>query len=90
MSSGLAATAPPAACRRSERSRACPTQFPGVRLERGKRFVQSGPALFTAGGLTSGIDLALHVVDLYFGREVAEKTATYMEYEGTGWRRTDS
>jgi len=65
-------------------------QFPGVRLERGKRFIRSGPAIFTAGGLTSGIDLALHVVDLYFGREVAEKTATYMEYEGTGWRRTDS
>lgn len=39
----------------------------------------------TAGGLTSGIDLALHVVELYFGREVAARTARYMEYEGKGW-----
>jgi transcriptional regulator GlxA family with amidase domain len=64
-------------------------KFPGVRLQRGKRFVQSDRGIFTAGGLTSGIDLALHVVDLYFGREVAEKTAKYMEYEGTAWQRSE-
>ena len=40
-------------------------------------------------GLTSGIDLALHVVELYFGREVAARTAAYMEYEGKGWMRSD-
>ena len=39
----------------------------------------------TAGGLTSGIDLALRVVERYFGREVAQRTATYMEYQSTGW-----
>ncbi|HWE25378.1 MAG TPA: DJ-1/PfpI family protein [Myxococcales bacterium] len=61
--------------------------FPRVRLERGKRFVRSDERVFTAGGLTSGMDLALHVVDLYFGRAVAERTASYMEYEGTGWKR---
>jgi transcriptional regulator GlxA family with amidase domain len=64
-------------------------KFPRVRLERAKRFVRGDPGIFTAGGLTSGIDLALHVVDLYFGREVAERTAKYMEYEGTGWLRAD-
>lgn len=64
-------------------------KFPEVRLQRGKRFVRSDPGIFTAGGLTSGIDLALHVVDLYFGREVAERTAKHMEYEGTGWLRAD-
>jgi transcriptional regulator GlxA family with amidase domain len=63
--------------------------FPRVRLERGKRFVRSDDRIFTAGGLTSGMDLALHVVDLYFGRTVAEKTASYLEYEGTGWKRAD-
>jgi len=26
-------------------------------------------------------------VELYFGREVADKTAKYMEYEGKGWLR---
>jgi transcriptional regulator GlxA family with amidase domain len=60
-------------------------QFPGVTLERGPRFVEGAPNLATAGGLTSGIDLALRVVERYFGREVAERTAAYMEYQGRGW-----
>ena len=36
-------------------------------------------------GSSSGIDLALHIVDLDLGRDVAETTARYMEYEGRGW-----
>ena len=60
-------------------------QFPDVALQKGKRYVQSDSVIYTAGGLSSGIDLALHVVDLYFGRAVAANTARYMEYEGTGW-----
>jgi transcriptional regulator GlxA family with amidase domain len=60
-------------------------EFPDVELRRGLRFVDSG-RIATAGGLTSGIDLALHVVERYFGRDVAEKTATYMEYQSTGWK----
>lgn len=60
-------------------------QFPDVTLERGPRFVESAPNLATAGGLTSGIDLALRVVERYFGRAVAERTARYMEYQGRGW-----
>jgi len=55
-------------------------KYPQVTLERGARFVQSGPHVFTAGGLTSGIDLALHVVALYLGAETAQATARYMEY----------
>ncbi|MGZ6126512.1 MAG: DJ-1/PfpI family protein [Myxococcales bacterium] len=62
-------------------------RFPKVSLQRGVRYVRSDPVIFTAGGLTSGIDLALHVVELYFGREVAGRTARYMEYEGQGWTR---
>ncbi|HEY8234106.1 MAG TPA: DJ-1/PfpI family protein, partial [Vicinamibacteria bacterium] len=57
-------------------------QFPDVTLERGLRFVESAPNLATAGGLTSGIDLALRVVERYFGRDVAQRTAAYMEYQG--------
>jgi len=64
-------------------------RFPKISLERGVRYVQSDAVVFTAGGLTSGIDLALHVVELYFGREVAVRTAAYMEYEGKGWMRSD-
>jgi transcriptional regulator GlxA family with amidase domain len=60
-------------------------QFPDVKLERGARFVEGAPNLATAGGLTSGIDLALRVVERYFGRAVAQRTATYMEYQGRGW-----
>jgi transcriptional regulator GlxA family with amidase domain len=60
-------------------------QFPDVSLEKGKRYVQSDSVVYTAGGLSSGIDLALHVVELYFGHAVAANTARYMEYEGTGW-----
>jgi len=62
-------------------------RYPKVQLARSKRYVQSDPVVFTAGGLTSGIDLALHVVQLYFGAAAAEQTAHYMEYEGTGWRQ---
>ena len=55
-------------------------RYPAVTLERGRRFVQSGPHLFTAGGLTSGIDLALHIVALYYGDTTAHDVARYMEY----------
>jgi len=58
--------------------------FPDVKLKRGLRFVE-GPKISTAGGLTSGIDLALRVVERYFGRPTAEQTAFYMEYQSKGW-----
>lgn len=58
--------------------------FPDITLKRGPRFVEN-EKISTAGGLTSGIDLALRVVDRYFGREVAQTTATYMEYQSKGW-----
>ena len=58
--------------------------FPDVTLKRGLRFVEE-EKISTAGGLYSGIDLALRVVDRYFGREVAQATATYMEYQSKGW-----
>jgi transcriptional regulator GlxA family with amidase domain len=61
--------------------------FPKVKLVKSSRFVKSADNLYTAGGLTSGIDLALHIVEQYYGRETAQRTATYMEYEGTGWKR---
>src|SRR5438552_18471946 len=64
-------------------------QFPDVQLKRGARFVENGN-LATAGGLSSGIDLALRVVERYYGREVARKTAYNMEYQGQGWMNPDS
>ncbi len=59
--------------------------FPEIDLRRGPRFVESG-RIATAGGLSAGIDLALRVVARYFDDEVAQQTATTMEYAGTGWR----
>jgi transcriptional regulator GlxA family with amidase domain len=59
-------------------------EYPDIDVKRGVRFVE-GEKISTAGGLTSGTDLALRVVERYFGREVAQTTATYMEYQGKGW-----
>jgi transcriptional regulator GlxA family with amidase domain len=64
-------------------------QFPDIRLKRGARFVEDGN-LASAGGLSSGIDLALRVVERYHGREVAKNTAYVMEYQGQGWMNPDS
>lgn len=60
-------------------------EFPDVELRRGLRFVDSG-RIATAGGLTSGIDLALHIVSRYYGVKTAEATAAYMEYSSDAWR----
>lgn len=60
------------------------TEHPDVRLVRGRRYVRDGNVV-TAGGLTSGIDAALHVVATIFGRDAAARTAEYLEYDSTGW-----
>lgn len=61
-------------------------EFPDVKLVKQVRYVQADPVTFTAGGLTSGIDLALHMVADRFGQDVAQQTADFMEYLGTGWK----
>ena len=61
------------------------SQYPDIQVKRGLRFVESSPRIATAGGLTSGIDLALRVVERYFGRVTAERTAAYMEYQSRSW-----
>lgn len=60
-------------------------EFPKIELRRGLRFVDNG-RIATAGGLTSGIDMALHVVSRYFDNDVAAATAKYMEYSSEAWR----
>jgi transcriptional regulator GlxA family with amidase domain len=59
-------------------------EFPAVTWVRGVRFVE-GERLATSGGLTSGIDLALRIVERYFSREQAQYVATHLEYESTRW-----
>jgi transcriptional regulator GlxA family with amidase domain len=60
-------------------------EFPKVRLERGPRFVDNG-RIATSGGLTAGIDLALHVVKRYFDPETAAATARYLEHASDACR----
>ena len=65
-------------------------QYPKVKLRRGLRWVQASETIYSAGGLTSGIDLALHIVAKYFGDAAADRTAFYMEHSGEGWKQPAS
>jgi transcriptional regulator GlxA family with amidase domain len=47
------------------------------------RVVDDGDVV-TAGGVTSGLDLAVHLVEREFGADVAERVRTGMEYEPAG------
>jgi transcriptional regulator GlxA family with amidase domain len=55
-----------------------------VRWTRGVRFVEND-RISTGGGLTAGVDLALHVVERYFGRAAAQGVADHLEYDGKRW-----
>jgi transcriptional regulator GlxA family with amidase domain len=60
-------------------------KYPSVQFVTGLRYIDNDKVA-TAGGLSSGIDLALHVVERYYGREIAQATADYMEYKGELWK----
>ena len=62
-------------------------KYPNVRFVRDKAWVHSAPNIYTAGGETSGIELALHIVELYYDHDMAVKTARYMEYRGPDWQK---
>lgn len=46
---------------------------------RDERFVES-PNRITSGGVSAGIDMALHLVERFAGPAVAQQTAKYLEY----------
>ena len=58
--------------------------YPKVQLKRGARFVEAGN-LASSGGVSSGIDLALRVVERYVGYDLAVQVVDGMEYQGKGW-----
>lgn len=58
--------------------------FPNVHWVRDVRFVEH-EKIATGGGLTAGIDLALHVVERYFDRATAVAVAKHLEYDGHRW-----
>jgi len=53
--------------------------FPRVTVENNKHFVEDG-SLITSAGISAGIDLALKVVERYYGEGIARATAKHMEY----------
>ncbi len=55
-------------------------EFPKTRVVRDQRFVDNG-RIITAGGLSSGIDGALHVVSRMLGDGIAQEVALAMEYD---------
>ena len=57
--------------------------FPAVTVQRGVRWVDHGDVA-TAGGLTSGTDLALRIVERLLGPDTAERAASDLEYFGDG------
>ena len=56
---------------------------PKCEIERDVRFSAS-PPIFSAGGISSGIDLALALVARYIDRDTARQTADFMEYSYDG------
>lgn len=63
-------------------------KYPAVRFVTGTRFVDNGK-IATAGGVTSGIDLALHIVARYYGNETAQVTADILEHHSELWRNPE-
>jgi transcriptional regulator GlxA family with amidase domain len=57
-------------------------EFPKAKLVRGPRYVEDRD-VSSSGGETSGIDLALRVVERYFGKDAAASSAATMEHVAT-------
>ena len=57
-------------------------QFPNTRVQTGRRFVDAGKVITTAG-VSAGLDGSLHLGARLLGRAVADRTTEYMEYKWT-------
>jgi transcriptional regulator GlxA family with amidase domain len=55
---------------------------PSTRVQRDKRFVESSERIVTAGGISAGIDAALHIVEKLVGEKARDVVVEEMEY---GW-----
>jgi transcriptional regulator GlxA family with amidase domain len=65
------------------------SDFPNTAVRPGRRFVDSGRIITTAG-VSAGIDGSLHLVAKTHGRYVADRTAEYMEYKWSPESRDSS
>lgn len=57
--------------------------FPAVRVVKGHRWVDTGN-IVTSAGISSGMDMSLHLVERLAGEELAVQTARQLDYD---WRR---
>lgn len=55
------------------------TQFPALRVKRDVRWVEHG-RVFTSAGISAGLDMSLHLVQVLQSAELAERTAKQMDY----------
>lgn len=60
-------------------------KYPAVQFVTGLRYIDNDKVAASAGE-TAGIDLALHIVERYYGREIAQTAADFMEYRGDLWK----
>ncbi|CAL8974886.1 Isonitrile hydratase [Propionicimonas sp. T2.31MG-18] len=54
-------------------------QFPALEVVGQRRWVRQG-RVFTSAGISAGIDLSLHLVEVLAGRELAVRTARQLDY----------
>ena len=52
---------------------------PNTEIDCSARFIDNGNVI-TSAGISAGIDMSLHVIEKFYGFEVAQNTAAYMEY----------
>ncbi len=45
------------------------------------RYIKTNNKLYTAAGISAGIDVSFHVIEQLYGLQRAQNTATYMEYK---------
>ncbi|MEW7291925.1 DJ-1/PfpI family protein [Aquimarina sp. 2304DJ70-9] len=57
---------------------------PTGKPQESKRFVNAGK-IYTSGGISAGIDLSFHIVNMLHGEKVADRTAEYMEYDSVNY-----
>lgn len=57
-------------------------EFPALDVLPGRRWVQQG-RVYTSAGISAGIDLSLHLVEVLAGRELAVRTARQLDYPFT-------
>jgi transcriptional regulator GlxA family with amidase domain len=57
-------------------------EFPQIQVQRTGKFVDEG-TIITSAGVTSGFDMALHVIERFLGEQMAQAVAKGIEFHAT-------